>query len=30
MTMKQGAPNIDLLSYVFENKDGAQDKPVRS
>lgn len=28
MVSKYGAPNIDLLSFVFENKGGDQDKPV--
>jgi len=28
MVIKYGAPDIDLLSFVFENEGGNQDKPV--
>lgn len=29
MVMKYGAPDVDAVTFAFENEGGNQDKPVR-
>ena len=29
MALKYGAPDVDVVTFAFENKGGNQDKPVR-
>lgn len=29
MVLKYGAPDVDVVTFAFENEGGNQDKPVR-
>lgn len=29
MVLKYGAPDVDVVTFAFENQGGNQDKPVR-